>query len=200
MKSYSTHFTVRSAALAVMFALMFSACSKSSDTSGSSSTGGPPSASAANAAGDGTSAIAGQGDADAVKAVSDELANHWLKTGDGWISEFPSQTYIATGKRASAESYYRQIKALKFYVDPGELSDSDKLNGVQFAGLCQFDHAPVRTFGDPNAFGPKRWSDWHESDESIRVQKKNGQWSFAGNLGYILEGAKPSADIAAQLK
>ncbi|HSV12843.1 MAG TPA: hypothetical protein VLI90_01190 [Tepidisphaeraceae bacterium] len=186
--------------MTAILALLLCGCSKKNSDAGGSSTSGSSAASASSATGDGTTAITGQGDADAVKAVSDELANHWLKVPDGWISEYPSQTYIATGKRASAESFYREMKALKFYVNADDLSPSDKLNGVQFDGTCQFDPAPTRVFGDPNAFGPKRWSDWHDSSESVRVQKRNGQWTFASNLGYLLEGAKPGADVAAQLK
>jgi hypothetical protein len=174
--------------------------SKSSDNS-SSSGGGSPSAGSGSAAALSADGIAGQGDKEAVQAVCDELAKHWVKTPDGWVSEFPSQVSIATGKRAGPESYYRQIKALKFTLEAGEVSASDKLNGLSYRGTGQFETAPVRLYNDPNAFGQPRWSEWHDSNESVFVEKKNGKWNIAGTAGgWMVSGEKPSAAALAKIK
>src|SRR5947207_14653854 len=102
-------------ALALLASFVFFGCGKKESAGGgdgkSSDTASSGSASASGAAtgsGSGVDAPAGQGDSEAVKAVCDELAKHWVKTGDGWVSEFPSQVSLATGKRAGPESYSRQ--------------------------------------------------------------------------------------------
>ena len=179
--------------------LVLSGCPSKDSSEGQSGAGkssGSGSASNQNAA---SNAIVGEGDGDAVKAVSEELAKHWLKTADGWSSEYPAKTYLATGQRAGPESFYRQLKQLKFGVDAEEISESDKLNGIQFRALCQFASTPKRIYGDPNAFGPPRWSDWQSSDESLRVEKRNGKWIF-GSGDFLLSGTKPSESTVGQLK
>ena len=178
-------------ALVLLLTLATSSCNKN-DGGGS----------AGASSGNGVDAIAGSGgDRDAVKAVSDELAKRWTKTSDGWISEFPSKVSLLTGQRSGPESYYRQIKALKFDLETNDLSESDKLNGVQFRGHCQFDPAPVRLYNDPNAFGGPTWSEWHPSNESAVVVKKNGKWDVVGEAGgWIVAGAAPAPGVVAQLK
>jgi hypothetical protein len=172
--------------------------SSSGSSSGSGSGSGSGSTPAAVTSADG---ISGQGDKEAVQAVSDELAKHWVKTADGWVSEFPSQVSLATGKRAGPESYYRQLKALKFTLDAGEVSASDKLNGVSYRGTGQFETAPVRLYNDPNAFNQPRWSEWHDSNESVFVEKRNGKWRIEGTAGgWMVSGEKPAAAALAKIK
>src|SRR5258708_10550705 len=134
----------------------------------------------------------GRGAREAVKALCEELSRHWLMPPDGWVSEYPAKTYIASGQRAGPESFYRQIKELKFYIQPGQISESDKLNAIQFTGTCEFTNSPARVYGDPNAFGPPKWSDWKPSSETVRIEKRNGKWSFASVLGYLTTGTKPA--------
>jgi len=177
--------------------LLIAGCGKKESTDGGSG-GGGASAGAANAD---PSVISGTGDSDAVKALVDELGKHWLKTADGWVSEYPSRVSMMTGERAGPESFYRQIKALKFSIDNSGLNDSDKLNGVQFEGMAQFENSPIRLFNDPNAFGGPKWSDWHASNESVHMLKKNGQWQMVGTVGgYMVNGTKPSESVVANLK
>ena len=177
--------------LVVILVLVVGGCSKKESEGGSGSSAGAASDPAV---------ISGKGDAEAVKALGDELAKRWLRTADGWISEYPAQTYLATGKRAGPDSFYREIKELKFVLEASGISESDKLNGVQFRGSATFTQAPTRVYGDPNAFGPKKWSEWKGSFETVNVQKVNGRWSFGSNLGYIVEGEKPAAATVAGLK
>jgi hypothetical protein len=194
------------AILASLMVLAVGGCKEKesgSQSSGSSSStsGGSSGASSGSGAVTTADGISGQGDKEAVQAVCDELAKHWVKTPDGWVSEFPSQVSLATGKRAGPESYYRQIKALKFTLESGEVSESDKLNGVSYRGTGQFDTAPVRLFNDPNAFNQPRWSPWHDSNESVFVEKRNGKWNIAGTAGgWMVAGEKPSAAALAKIK
>ena len=180
------------AVIAVLSSLFFAGCHKTPV----GDTANPDSSVAAKDAG----SISGQGDGEAVAFLRQELEKRWLKTPDGWLSEYPAKTYIATGQRAGPESFYRQIKELKFDVEPDDLTESDKLNGIQFRGECRFSHAPKRIYGDPNAFGPLRWSDWTPSNESVRVQKRNGQWSASDGLGYLMSGTKPGEGAVSQLR
>jgi hypothetical protein len=167
-------------------------------STGGSSANGPSGEASAGAPG----TIGGTGDPDAVNAANAEIAKHWVSTPDGWISEFPSHVYIATGKRSDAESYYRQLKELKYDIQPGELSDADKLNGLQFYGRCVNRASPMRVFNDPNEFIGKKWTEWKQSGEGMAafvVQKKNGQWICDGD-SYFVTGTKPSDSTVGQLK
>ena len=126
----------------------------------------------------------------------------WMATPDGLVSEFPSHVFLATGKRSDAESYYRQIKELKYEIETLEISDSDKLNGVQFRGYCHLKSSPMRLYNDPNSFGGKTWSQWKQSDEATAIAaiiKKNGKWDFPTD-SFLVTGAKPSESTVAQLK
>jgi hypothetical protein len=182
-----------------LFLLFAIGCGKK-DAGGSDAKASASPPSDARAAATPSDSNAGQENPEAVAALNEELARRWLRTPDGWISEYPAKTNVFTGERAGPESYYRQIKELKFNVEPNELSESDKLNGVQFMGLCKFTDAPMRIFGDPNAFGPPRWSEWKPSTEAVRVEKRGGHWLFAGVMGYLVAGTKPSAGTVAQLR
>jgi hypothetical protein len=175
----------------ILASLLCGGCDKHDDSSGGSSGGSASSG-----------PISGTGDAGAVAAVKDEIAKRWLATPDGFVSEYPSHVMIATGKRADAESYYRQIKELKFEIETIEISESDKLNGVQFRGYCHLKSSPMRFYNDPNSFGGKKWSEWKGSDEATAIAaivKKNGKWDFPTD-SFLVTGAKPSESTVAQLK
>lgn len=182
--------------LALFFAICLSTSCKKSDGTASGSSGGSSGTSAAGG-------ISGTGDDPAaVAAARDEIAKHWVSTPDGWISEFPSHVYIATGKRSDAESYYRQIKDLKFELESRDLSDSDKLNGVQYRGYCTILSAPIRLYNDPNSFGGKTWSPWKQSDvatSAFYVEKVKGQWKFSGD-SFAISGTPPTPSTVGQLK
>lgn len=150
----------------------------------------------------GNEAISGTGDAEAVAAVRSELMKRWVQTSDGWISEFPSHVSPFTGQRADAESYYRQLKSLDFEVQPRDVSDADKLNGLTYRGYVELKSSPMRLFNDPNSFTPKLWSPWKQSEpagSSFGVRKVKGQWAVYGD-GYPIMGAKPASGILGQLK
>ena len=150
----------------------------------------------------GNEAIAGMGDAEAVAAVRSELMKRWVQTSDGWVSEFPSHVSLMTGQRADAESYYRQLKSLDFEVQPRDVSDADKLNGLTYRGYVELKSAPMRLFNDPNSFSQRQWSPWKQSEpagSSFGVRKVKGQWAVYGD-GYPIMGAKPTSGTLGQLK
>jgi len=176
--------------------LCFGGCGKHDAGSGGDSS----SADAGAAASGGGGPLSGTGDPAAVKFLCDELRKHWVATPDGFTSEYPSHVYIATGLRADAESFYRQIKELKFVVETQDLDNADKLNGITYEGYCKFQSSPTRKFNDPNELIGKHWTPWAQSnEEAVRVEKKNGQWSAHSN-SYLVDGTQPTASTLAQLK
>ncbi len=177
-------------ACALLLAAILGGCSrKDSDGAGGSS-----------AAANDPTVISGKGDAQAVKALAEELAQRWVRAPEGWVSMYPSQTYLATGKRAGPDSFYREMKELKFEVEAGPLSESDKLNGIQYRGTATFSQTPARIYGDPNAFGPAKWSEWKGSFETVSMQKINGRWGFGNAMGYMVTGEKPGAAELGKIK
>ena len=178
--------------------LLLAGCGKESQSEISSSahSGGASGSKAGN------EGISGDGDAEAVAAVRNELLRRWALTSDGWISEFPSQVSLMTGKRAGPESYYRQLKSLDFEVQPRDVSDADKLNGLTYRGYVELKSSPMRLFNDPNSFTAKQWSPWKQSEPAVSsfgVRKVKGQWAVYGD-GYPIMGAKPASGTLAQLK
>jgi len=186
--------TVRAWLLAAL--LVVAGCGKSG-SGGASASGGSGAAPSENGN------LYGTGDPDAVNAVYAELTQRWVQTPDGWVSEFPQHVYIATGQRADAASFYRQIKELKFDIQQNDLSDADKLNGYEYNGYVQFRGSPIRTYDDPNSMVSNQWTSWTQSDEggapSFKVYKQNGKWTCDGDC-YLIEGTQPSQDTIAQLK
>ena len=178
--------------------LLLAGCGKDS-ASDSHSSSQSSSDSASNA---GTESISGAGDAEAVAAVRNELMKRWVQTSDGWISEFPSHVSPFTGQRSDAESYYRELKSLDFEVQPRDVSDADKLNGLTYRGYVELKSSPMRLFNDPNSFSTKRWSAWKQSEPAVSsfgVRKVKGQWAVYGD-GYPIMGAKPASGTLGQLK
>lgn len=178
--------------------LLIAGCNKdsASDSHSSAQSG------SASASKGGNEAIPGTGDVDAVTAVRNELMKRWVQTPDGWVSEFPSQVTYLTQQRASAESYYRQRKSLEFEVQPQEVSDADKLNGLEYRGYVELKSTPMRLYNDPNSFKPKQWSPWNQSEpagSTFGIRKVKGQWAAYGD-GYPIMGTKPSSATLGQIK
>lgn len=178
--------------------LLPAGCNKDSTSNGHSA-GQTSTASASNAAAE---SISGAGDAEAIAAVRNELMKRWVQTSDGWISEFPSHVSPFTGQRSDAESYYRELKSLDFEVQPRDVSDADKLNGLTYRGYVELKSSPMRLFNDPNSFSQRQWSAWKQSEPAVSsfgVRKVKGQWAVYGD-GYPIMGAKPASGTLGQLK
>ena len=186
------------AAIVITNMLLLTGCGKETQSNSQSSAHSND----ATASKAGSNSISGTGDADAVTAVRNELMKRWVQTSDGWVSEFPSQVTLMTHERAGPESYYRQLKSLDFEVQPRDVSDADKLNGLTYRGYVELKSAPMRVFNDPNSFSSKQWSPWRQSEpagSSFGIRKVNGQWAVYGD-GYPIMGAKPASGTLGQLK
>jgi len=137
----------------------------------------------------GGASIPGAGNSEVVNLVRAELEKHWLKTSDGWISEFPSSV--------SSQVIFRQIKELKFEVSSDKLSEADKLNGIEFKGACRFQNSVSRSY---DSWGPAKWSDWRDDNlDGLPVLKEKGQWQLA-SFSKWTTGIKPEESALAKLK
>ena len=163
-------------------------CTKSdsgSSSSGTSSSGGGNASGVEN---------------EAQAAAMAELQKHWVKGPDGWT------TARMTGSAYAPDHFIRQMRDLAVQgVQSYQLSDSDHLNGIDWAGEVTFKSAPCREAGDPgflldgmSNLGVNvnrqrgRWSQWVDfQPDSVHLHKSKGQWQFEQDT-WLLRGALPT--------
>ena len=139
-------------------------------------------------------------DKEAQAAVMAEIQKRYTKSGDGWI------TARTSGAPIAPDHYLRELKQIAIHGSgPDDLSDSDKLNGVEWAGDVSFEKTPIREAGDPGivaeasgnvmAQRPRgQWSQWIDYDlQPIHVQKVKGQWHVDTDT-FLLSGEMPAAN------
>ena len=130
-------------------------------------------------------------------AVLEEVMKHWMKGPDGWI------TARNTGSSFAPIEFLRQLRDLTVGgVRSYDLSDSDRLNGFEWAGEVSFKQAPCREAGEPGIlldglvgvnFNRQRgrWSQWVEfQPEPIQLQKVKGNWQVHQDT-WLLRGKLP---------
>lgn len=187
--------------VALALGLAVSACNKS-DSGGSASSGGSGSGGSGAAAASGAEAggpqVSGM-QREAEDAAVAELMKHWTKGPDGWTSA------LAYGSAYAPEYYLRQFRDLTVEsVEPSELDDSDKMNGIEWAGEVLFKKSPCREAGvngvllDGNVGlmyrNPGRWTQWVDFQASaLKVQKVKGQWQVNTDT-MLLRGRPPTPD------
>jgi hypothetical protein len=133
-------------------------------------------------------------------AVLAEVMKHWMKGPEGWI------TARNTGSSFAPIEFLRQMRDLTVEgVRSYDLSDSDRLNGFEWAGEVSFKQAPCREAGEPgilldglvggNFNRPRsRWSQWVEfQPEPVQVQKVKGNWQVHQDT-WLLRGKLPGPD------
>jgi hypothetical protein len=122
-------------------------------------------------------------DAEARDAAMAEIAKHCTKGPDGWT------TAKMTGTSFAAIHYLRQYRELTVEgVNSNDLSDSDRLNGFEWAGEVAFKKSPCREAGEQGVVlegmanitvmrARGAWSQWIDyQPEPLHVQKVKGQW------------------------
>jgi len=133
-------------------------------------------------------------------AVLAEVMKHWMKSPEGWI------TARDTGSSFAPIQFLRQFRELTVEgVRLYDLSDSDRLNGFEWAGEVSFKQGPCREAGEPGilldgAVGGNvtrqrgRWSQWVEfQPEAVQVQKVKGNWQINQDT-WLLRGKLPKPD------
>jgi hypothetical protein len=150
-----------------------------------------------------SSGIFSSGSREARNAALAELERHFVKGSDGWT------TVVTTGSAYAPDHFLRQYKDLEIdSVEEQELTESDKMNGFEWAGQATFKHTVCREAGgfqtyvlDGMAEGrqayaekaPGRWSQWVEyTPGPLHFQKQKGGWQFQWDATY-LRGQRPGA-------
>ena len=151
----------------------------------------------------GTSGSAGQASG-IEKAAQDaalaEVKKHWIKQSDGWI------TARNTGSSFAPVRFLRQCRELTVEgVRMDDLTEADRMNGLEWAGEVKFKETPCREAGDQgvvldgmaniSVFRQRgRWSQWIDfQPEALRLQKAKGQWQIPPDT-WLLRGNIPGAE------
>lgn len=151
--------------------------------------------SSSNSSGDtgGSSAGHSRADREAQSAALAELQRHWIRTPDGWTAA------EVTGSAYAPEHFIRQYRALTMdEVHPAELSEGDKLNGIEWEGEVTFKPTVCREAGGDGgmvldgmgSFGPNRqrgrWTEWVDfTPGPMRFHKIKGRWEFKWDGSYL---------------
>lgn len=136
---------------------------------------------------------------EAQDAALAEVKKHWSKGTEGWI------TARNTGSSFAPIEFLRQVREITVEgVREYDLSESDRLNGFEWAGEVSFKQTPCREAGEPgvlldglvgvNTFRQRgRWTQWVEfQPEAVHVQKVKGQWQVLQDT-WLLRGRVPGA-------
>jgi len=136
---------------------------------------------------------------EAQEAVMSEVTKRWTKGPEGWM------TARNIGTSFAPVEFLRQFREITVdVVRPYDLSDSDRLNGFEWAGEVRFKQAPCREAGEPglvldglaglNMVRQRgRWSQWVDfQPEAVPVQKVKGRWQVNEDT-WMLRGRVPGA-------
>jgi hypothetical protein len=111
---------------------------------------------------------------------------------------------VVSGSAYAPEHFLRQCRALSVQeLQPANLSEADKLNGLEWEGQATFKPTSCREAGGDGgmvldgmgSFGPNRqrgqWSQWVDfTPGPVRFQKTKGGWEFRWD-GTYLRGTLP---------
>lgn len=153
-----------------------------------------------NSAGsDGAGRPASGMDQAAQDAALAEVKKHWTKASEGWI------TARITGSPYAPDHFLRQFRELTVEgVRSAGLSESDRMNGFEWAGQVSFKQAPCREAGDPGIMldgmmgagiyrQRGRWTQWVDfQPEPVQLQKVKGTWQIQPDT-WLLRGTIPTA-------
>lgn len=135
---------------------------------------------------------------EAQDAVMAEIDRHWVQGPDGWTSA------VISGSAYAPDHFLRQFKQIMVdHVESSDLSDSDRMNGFEWAGEVAFKKAPCREAGDPgfaldgaaNILVNRqrgRWTQWIDYQPwAVKVQKVSGKWQIDSDTT-LLRGQLPT--------
>lgn len=157
-------------------------------------------------------------DRTAANMLRNRIAEHWVKTADGWTTEFQNLDMYGDPAEGTPELLYRQLKNISFTMEPAAITDAQKQSGADYRAAARFDataersyraaeFSPAKRAGPPGPISPPA------NPSSSNVATANGpsaktpcstaksptQWqSRRGNsLFYILVDASPRSGIIA---
>ncbi len=129
-----------------------------------------------------------------------QVKKHWIKQSEGWI------TARNTGSSFAPVRFLRQCRELTVEgVRMDDLTEADRMNGLEWAGEVKFKETPCREAGDQGVvldgmanitvFRQRgRWSQWIDfQPEALRLQKAKGQWQIPPDT-WLLRGNIPGPE------
>lgn len=132
----------------------------------------------------------------AIKVAERDWSENWIQVGDTWVTKSASHPLLL------------QIKNRTTSVTELRVSESDKLNGIEWTGIVNFDASAERLYA-PTDFSAmvikfhKGWTDWFEPGSvyvlgqkmgqkepvvAYSVQKQSGKWQILSKTAPIPVG------------
>ncbi|HEY2587987.1 MAG TPA: hypothetical protein VGI81_19745 [Tepidisphaeraceae bacterium] len=177
-------------------------CTKSeTETAKNAATGAADATKAGDSTSGGGATASSAMDEPAKAAAMAEIQRHWAKKPDGWV------TARISGSAYAPDRYLRQLREITVAgVESFDLSESDKMNGFEWAGQVTFRKAPCREVGDQgfvlegmSNLGVSverqrgRWSQWVDfQPDALHLQKVKGQWQIPQDQ-WMTRGNLPTA-------
>lgn len=112
--------------------------------------------------------------AEALSAAEKEWAKAWIQDGETWIA------------RSADRPYLLQIKGKRTEVSADQLSEADRLNGIQWLGGVEVFFAAKRQFGLQSYSGlsgrfQAGWNKWETDERPLAIfnlKKEAGRWTL----------------------
>lgn len=153
-------------------------------------------------------------DREASDFVQSRINNCWIKGPDGWTTRLVNHNrdgQVIPGEPpvdGNRQNFFKQYHELNFSIQPETITDTQRLNGVEYLAQVQFEIPSVRYYGKKRVVrheeigvfqdvdGPKGWSPWADDLEAtlpLEVERRNGTWQFANTWAehWLFEGLKP---------
>jgi len=183
--------------VALMIAAALSACNggsndnSSGDSAASGGAGGGGSSNTSS--GGGAQQLTGL-DREAYDFIAARIDEHWLRTADGWTTQFQRMNIGGEVMPGRPDTLYRQLRNITFNVTAVPVSESQRLNGSDYRAEVEFATTALRQFNlVDSGMGPPGWTPWEEHYPStIAVERRNGKWITTNSE--MFEWIKPNAD------
>ncbi len=113
----------------------------------------------------------------AIETCKSEANKYWVQRSGDW---FTGQNGTFTGLNAATFTGQSivQVREVTFkgHLDPGGLSEADKLNGLDWRGWVHADGPASRRYDVTG----KAWAPWKAGVNviSCRLEHQNGKWTF----------------------
>ena len=125
-----------------------------------------------------------------------ELNKYFVKCGDRWYLDKLNSFY------GYGIDFYELRENGKTNLKEETLSESDKLNGIEYKGNLIFSYKGPQRMVVSGETSDWRWTDWGEGIHNIRiyVEKKKGSWNATLARGLTVNYFEITCDQVAKTK
>jgi hypothetical protein len=180
----------------------FTACSGESNdqSTGASGTGGSSNQSGTGGGASGAGVQLTGLDREAHDFMAAKIDQHWLKTADGWTTQYEKLNLAGEVMPGQPDALYWQLRNISFSVHPRTVSESQRLNGSDYRGEVSFASTSTRNFNLKDVgLGPVGWAPWEDYViGTIAIERRNGKWITSETD--LFTWIKPKADELAAAK